>query len=474
MVFTKRKRFFVVLTVLPLFLISIVGAIFLINHQNHSDEGLFDIDALLKSDDSSPPASVPISQKDLQALPADPTGLGGYNVLIADRGNNRVIEVTPNKQIVWEYDFKNLHAGYAADDAFFVDGGKSIIVNLEYYQVIETIDYATKKITWQYGTPGKHGSGPNLLFSPDDAYKLANGDVMVADIKNCRILEISPDKKIVKQYGKVRQCADKPGYLAAPNADTPLPDGGVLISNILSKDVVQLDSQWNPIFTLAVPLKYPSDPHFTKAGNILIADYSNPGKVIEITRAGNVVWEYDGENGVLLNQPSLAIELPNGNILVNDDYNHRVIVIDKLTKKIVWQYGVTGKPGVGVGQLNIPDGVDIIMRPSTLVVSHDTPSLATSTPVYGVGQVTRHAFLYINQTVTMKGYLLKGEKGYLIFSDEATGAISQYDLPVSGAGIDVIKPGVPYQIQGVFLDHGLTASNGNPDHLELSKAPSPL
>jgi hypothetical protein len=98
----------------------------------------------------------------------------------------------------------------------------------------------------------------------------------------------------------------------------------------------------------------------TKANNFLVADYSRPGKIIEIKRDGTLVWEYAAAAEGFLRRPSLAIELPNGNILANDDLNHRVIVIDKAAKKILWQYGSTAVSGAAAGQLSIPDGVDII------------------------------------------------------------------------------------------------------------------
>jgi len=98
----------------------------------------------------------------------------------------------------------------------------------------------------------------------------------------------------------------------------------------------------------------------TRAGNFLISDYVRPGKIIEIGRDGSVVWEYTAKGQGGLNHPSLAIELPNGNIMLNDDLNHRVIVVDKLTKIILWQYGVTGQRGSGAGYLAVPDGLDII------------------------------------------------------------------------------------------------------------------
>ena len=424
-------------------------------------------DAYIGEDDNTPPpAPMLATMQEVDSQPKDTSALGGYDVLIADRGNNRIIEVTPDKKIVWEYTFTGLPPGFGADDSFFTDGGKTVIVNLERYHLIEQIDYQTKKIIWQYGTAGVHGSKPGYLYNPDDAYKLPNGDVVVADIKNCRVLEISPDKQIVHQYGQAGHCSSKAGSLDLPNGDTPLPNGHILISTIVTHSLIELDDQWKPVFTMPFPLKYPSDPQLTQAGNILIAEYEHPGKILEISKQGQVVWEFDGEGTTTLNKPSLAIELPNGNILANDDFNHRVIVIDKQTKKIIWQYGVTGMPGDGGIQLNIPDGLDIIKH------NLSTQPSGAALPMHTVGQVTRHAAQFVGQTVLLKGYLLKKESGYIIFSDEPTGSISAYDLPVIGTGFDTIQPKQAYLLQGVFLGSGLTASNGNAYHLELSALPT--
>ena len=48
-----------------------------------------------------------------------------------------------------------------------------------------------------------------------------------------------------------------------------------------------------------------------------------------------------------------------GDILVVDDLNDRVVVIDRKTKAIIWQYGEKGKKGFAPGLLNYPDGVDL-------------------------------------------------------------------------------------------------------------------
>lgn len=438
-----------------IFLLILIGAGFIylkISHKSSNIEILSDADETIQ-----PPQPVKVTQDEINQLPKDTSALGGYNVLIADRGNNRLVEVNPDKQIIWEYDFHLPRLGLGADDAFFTDNGQSIIVNLEEYHLIEIIDYATKTIKWTYGNAGVPGHLDGQLHTPDDAYRLANGDVIVADIKNCRVIEIAPDKHIVRQYGTTRICDNKPGHLNEPNGDTPLPNGHVLISNIRSRDLVELDQNWQPIFSMNLPVKYPSDPQMTQAGNILISDYSKPGQIVEISKKNQIVWQYGGDSTARLDRPSLAIELPNGNILANDDFNHRVIVIDKQTKQIIWQYGVTGKPGKGADQLSIPDGLDII--------KNSDPMLNT------IGAVTRHAQNFVNQQVRVQGYLLKRENGYDIFSDEPTGALGSFDLPVIGTGLDTVDFNQEYILQGSFTSGGFNSINGNPNHLELSVPP---
>lgn len=418
---------------------------------------------VIVSQATSAPISISATSTQAQVLAVanrqDP--LGGYDILIADRGNNRLIEVNPNKKIVWEYDFQLPGAGLGADDAFFVDSGRTVIVNLEMYHMIEQIDYQSKQVIWSYGTPGRSGSAVNLLNRPDDAFKLENGDVIVADIRNCRVIEITPDKKIVNQYG-IMPCSNAPNHLDKPNSATLLDNGHILISNIVGNTLTELDQNWKEVSSVKIPLTYPSDPRPTKSGNILIADYKNPGKIIEMTPGGSVVWEYFHAQGSLaLNHPSLAMELPNGNIIVNDDYNHRVIVIDKTTKNIVWEYGIIGKPGNGSLRLSIPDGVDFIMRSAS-----DTSF--PQTQAFTVGYITSHSSELVGTVMKVDGYMLKQENGYLMFSDESSGNISSGDLPVLTSGTDSFAPNQKYQLIGELINGGIDAINKNTYHFEFS------
>ncbi|HXC45133.1 MAG TPA: hypothetical protein VNU24_00900, partial [Solirubrobacteraceae bacterium] len=96
-----------------------------------------------------------------------------------------------------------------------------------------------------------------------------------------------------------------------------------------------------------------------RPGVFLSADYTSPGAIETFTSNGQLLWRYEPTGSQALNHPSLALPLPNGDILANDDHNDRVIVIDPRTNRVVWQYGHTGQPGSKPGYLANPDGVDL-------------------------------------------------------------------------------------------------------------------
>jgi hypothetical protein len=310
----------------------------------------------------SPAASLLPPPSPSTTLPPGP--LPG-DLLIADRGNGRLLIVTPDKQIIWSLTLDR-HAGWtraplAADDAFFTSDGSQISINAEDQHIVARIDVATRRILWSYGHDGVPGRSNGYLNTPDDAYPLPNGDTLVADIFNQRILEITPSGRIVNQLGTtgLRRHAP-PVSFAGPNGDTPLPDGGVLVTEIGGSWVDRISASGHLVWSLQLRgIHYPSDAQLLTNGNILVVDYHSPGAVEEVTPGGRIVWRYLVLTGPgRLNHPSLAIALPNGNIALNDDDNDRVIVIDPRTNRIVWQYGHTGVPGTALGYLNGPDGLD--------------------------------------------------------------------------------------------------------------------
>jgi hypothetical protein len=295
-------------------------------------------------------------------------------LLIADRGNDRLLVMDTARTLQWEYPSATMPPPpggfYFPDDAFFFRNGTGIISNQEENHTIVEIGFPSGKILFQYGHPGSPGSSPGYLNQPDDAYLLKNGTITVADALNDRILFISPTGSVLSQIGTNGVAVHNPptgiGY---PNGDTPLTDGNVLVSEINGSWVTEYTPSGQLVWTLHLPsVNYPSDPQQLGADLYLMCDYDPPaeGRILSFTREGQITWTYDvTAGGGMLKKPSLAEQLPNGLIMANDDYRNRVVIIDPKYNAIVWQYGLTDKAGTSVGLLNIPDGFDLLLPNGT-------------------------------------------------------------------------------------------------------------
>jgi hypothetical protein len=296
---------------------------------------------------------------------SDPSALPGP-VLIADRDNNRLIEVSPSGRVLWRFPTPGeLSAGETfdlPDDAFFSPNGREVIVTQEDDFVISVIDIARRAIVYRYGHPGAPGSEPGYVHNPDDAMMTPSGNILSADIKNCRVLVIRPPAhRPLRQLGTTGDCVHQLGSTyGSPNGAFPMSNGDTAITEINGDWVDVISAAGRPVADTHPPgFTYPSDTNEVSPGLFLSADYTSPGAIETFTREGSLKWRYAPSGALALDQPSLALPLPNGDILANDDKNDRVIVIDPRTNRIVWQYGHTGVPGSDVGFLSNPDGVDL-------------------------------------------------------------------------------------------------------------------
>ncbi len=294
-------------------------------------------------------------------------------LLIADRGNDRIIALDTSRNQTWVYPSPTMPAPpggfYFPDDSFFIHGGTGIISNQEDNHTIVEIGYPSGKLLFQYGHPLKSGSAPGYLNQPDDAFLLKDGTITVADASNNRILFISPAGQPTGQIGNGAAAHNPPTSIDYPNGDTPLANGDLLVSEI--------NGSWIDEYTMAGKLvwqvhmasvNYPSDPQQLGSDLYLMTDYNPPGegKVLTFTRSGSTPWVYDVAAGdPMLKKPSLAERLPNGLVMVNDDYRNRIVVIDPATDNIVWQYGITDQSGTTPGMLSIPDGFDNLLADGT-------------------------------------------------------------------------------------------------------------
>jgi hypothetical protein len=310
---------------------------------------------------------------------SDPSVLPGP-ILIADEGNNRLLIVDPQGRVRWEFprpgDLASGQTFRLPDDAFFTNDGRFIVATEEEDFVISVIDIASHRIVQRYGVAGQPGMSANHLNNPDDAIMLPGGSILTADIKNCRLLLIAPGGDApTRVYGESSNSClhDPPLRFGSPNGAFPMLNGDYLVTEINGDWVDELRLDGTVVWSMHPPgVAYPSDTNEISAGRYLTVDYSKPGQVVIFNRAGATLWRYaPTRTGAELNHPSLAVPLPNGDVLLTDDYNNRVIVVDPHTDRIVWQYGHNGVAGSGPGYLNHPDGLDPL-PPRSLLVTHAT------------------------------------------------------------------------------------------------------
>ena len=312
------------------------------------------------------------------------------NYLIADQFNNRVIEVDPSGNIVWQFglgptDFSaasvigcndaqrvgklTLMAGTgtpggqaeapSCTDPNGCPDNRVLLVN------------RSGRIIWQYGQFSVAGSGPNQLNTPVQNTWLPSGNVLITDQANERIIEVNREKHIVWQYGTTGVAGNGPGQLNNPNCAELLENGHVLICDENNNRALEVTRGGKIVWqygsgdpTVTDPVSGVAFASRLPHGHTLITD-SNHARIVEIDRDKNVVWEYftntdpasnpRGGTGPL---PTRALRLSNGHTLISDQYNHRVIEVDR-DGQIVRSFGKISALGydaenVAGGGLNSP------------------------------------------------------------------------------------------------------------------------
>jgi hypothetical protein len=272
------------------------------------------------------------------------------DVLIADQFNNRVIEVNAQHKIVWQFgkgpnDFTSKSiigvndAQRVGNDTLMAGTGTPAGVVAQCpsgcpdNRVVLVDPFGN--IVWQYGRFTVSGAGFDQLNTPVQATWLPDGDVLITDQANERIIEVNLAHQIVWQYGQTGVTGIGEDQLNNPNSAELLANGHILIADENNNRVIEVTRQHHIVW------QYPATPDPTLLsgaafasrlpnGHTVITD-SNNNRIIEVTRAGVVTWSYltntqSGSNPAPL--PTRAIRLHDGDTIISDQFNDRVIVVD--------------------------------------------------------------------------------------------------------------------------------------------------
>lgn len=251
--------------------------------------------------------------------------LDNDRLLITDGGGlfdwrtrgSKVMIINREKQIEWVYD-----AGLVfAHSAIMLKNGNVLIPDTNNDRLVEVS--MDKKVVWSTDMldDGKLKDG-STLFYPNHVQELENGHFLVSDRLNNRVIEIDREGNIFRQLTQAKK----------QHAPLQLENGNIIIADSDSNKIIEIDSTGSLVWQYGRNLAWPRYAHRQKNGNTLITDSRN-NRIIEINPTGEIVFEL---NDTLIS-PYMALKLDNGDYLICDSQHGRLIQVNA-DKKIVWSF----------------------------------------------------------------------------------------------------------------------------------------
>lgn len=258
-----------------------------------------------------------------QAQPAD--GVAGqvrHRFICTDNGLGKVLIVSEGGEIEWEY------AAPGCQDVWRLPSGNFLLTHVRGVQEVTP----AKQVVWEYKSPG----GTEI----HNCQPLADGTVMVAECGTKRIIEVDRQGVIVKSIPFETTTANTHLHTRIARK---LANGNYLLALVGEHVVRELDPTGKVVRTIAVP----GDPFIglrLPDGNTLIG-CGDGHKVIEVDPADKIVWQLDENElpGIPLRFVAGLQRLPNGNTVVCNWGGHGHVgqqpLIFEVTrdKQVVWK-----------------------------------------------------------------------------------------------------------------------------------------
>ena len=169
--------------------------------------------------------------------------------------------------------------------------------------------------------------------------RLKNGNTLITDTTNNRLIEVTMDRKMVMNsddWGEGTGRLSDGSHLHYPNEAFELQDGTFLVTDRNNDRCLQVDRKVNALWVFEKKLHHPHNANPLPNENILISD-SDGNRILEINRKREIVWSYGDGSIQTLWWPRGAIRLENRNTLITDSKNHRIIEISP-DKKVIWKF----------------------------------------------------------------------------------------------------------------------------------------
>lgn len=274
---------------------------------------------------------------------AEQTG-GARRVLAADDSTRRLAIVGSDGKLEWEFKVGAIH------DAWVLPNG-NVLLQQGWTKILEVTP--DKRIAWEYDSARMNGNEGKRV-EVHAFQRLNDGSTMIAESGPGRIIEVDKEGKIRRE---IKLKLNKPNAHSDTRLVRKITNGNYLVAHENDGFVREYDSAGKIVWEFEVPLfgKQPKGGHGPESfgnavfsasrlpnGNTLIGA-GNGHSVLEVTPQKKIVWQIEQNDlpGITLAWVTRVERLPNGNTIIGNCHagpeNPQIIEITP-EKKVVWTW----------------------------------------------------------------------------------------------------------------------------------------
>ena len=279
----------------------------------------------------------------VSSLPAEQTG-PHRRVLAADDSTRRLAIVAPDGSLEWEIKVGAIH------DASLLPNG-NMLLQQGWTKIVEVTP--DKQTVWEYDA-GRMNGNAGRPVEVHAFQRLANGLTMIVESGPARIIEVDKEGRV--QHA-IKLKVNHPSTHSDTRLARKLATGNYLVAHESDGTVREYDAGGKIVWEYEAPLfgKERKGGHGPEAfgnsvfsasrlanGHTLIGG-GNGHCVLEVTPAKEIVWKLDQQDlpGITLAWVTRVERLPNGNTLLGNCHagpeNPQFIEVTK-DKKVVWMF----------------------------------------------------------------------------------------------------------------------------------------
>jgi DNA-binding beta-propeller fold protein YncE len=231
-----------------------------------------------------------------------------------------IVEIDAEGRLLWSLPTGGRRVGIAmsaqlspANTVLIADGMRHVAMEID----------RTGNIVWQFGETKHPSRDIDRLSSPSSFIRTEDGRSVIADTRNHRVLLLDAD-------GSGCQMLNHDGTFRDPMYAVLLANGNCLVCDTGNKRVIEVDEQGYIVWHYGAPvvsrrlLSYPRSVEVSSSGGYLIADTAHD-RIIEVIDEQIKEIPFHDEPGLFW--PRCVRMLSSGSLLIADARNHRIVEV---------------------------------------------------------------------------------------------------------------------------------------------------